>query len=767
MWAPAQQHCSSDDFVVFCPSHPDIMLSRQRRRSLFGRNRVEVVHKECPRCQEEWPDLFLGAGDESQEPFRSSVDGASSHFHSYDQTTRTSNVRPSAPYMDEVHENGNSSSPLHNTTETTRQSRSEIPNQQELAENITKMVHSLLDRDDPNHGPDFAVEQLEMLCAWTLGEFSVRKLITDVGGIYIVINILQSCQERYGPRRRSGRERETRGPLGGTPSSQTTDQQPFSISTGVHPYHGHEDAHGSTTLATQTMADDASTIVTNDADIDDAIAQFASMEQDNDILTPLGSQLHAGPKPAPIDDSSSRAFSSARTWTTTDGDASDSRPLSHSMLSYPGCYYFPPTANHRNTAASTSSARASAAHASAVGPLNPFSSPPPPTMDDIDKAFGHFLIPESSANDAAFGGNASTAGASQAQWTKSVTATEYDDMSEATTYARSTAYNGVVRRAPSVAGSSVSAYISARAPREANSATPNLDTTGTDPVILEARWGIATLANLSQDPIAVDIIRSAGGVPTLLSTMWLLENDEMIQDCGCECLSHLVSVGSNQSHIKAVVISYGAIATVLRAMTLFPATPTLQHKCCLFIGQMVIGDPVVLQSIMTLRGIELITLAMRLHRLDEKLQEAACVALENIMAEGGRVYAEVVSCRGIEAILTAMWQYEENSFIQEHGCFGLGYICASDDGNKPALTDAGAVETILLAMRKHEHNAHIQRAGCHALCNLTERYGPAAQRALDENAMEVIRKVAVQDQNIAKELRTRLYKYRSTTFKQV
>ena len=711
--------------MIVCPRHPDVTLTRERR-GLFGR-RMEVVHNECPRCQEEWPDHFA-----YEESWQTSNSPAYSQSLGFNNTSRQDSavIHPSAPLDDSwVQQNEATVSVPHTTT------TSAIVDQNELAQNITDMVHSLLDRDNPDRGPDFVVEQLEMLCAWTLGEANVRSLITEVGGIYIVTSLLQSCQERLGPHPGSRRNSSAVG--SGNAEASYAEQH-------------HDTA--------SEQLDDASTIVTNDAGVDDAVSQFASMEP-GDALVPPSSYPQADTKTS-TDDASSQAFSHGLADTTL------TNTFRQSAVSYPGCYYFPPT-KYPNGDASQSSATRSAHHPIAAGQGYNHISPPPPTLNDIDRAFGHFFAPSSSSmtNNAAVGGDGSTVAVSQAHWTASVgvTASVHDDTSLANT--RSIINYTSNRGAPSMSGSSVSAYVTARAP-----GVPNTDlrvgASGVnDRIVLEARWAVGTLANLCQDSISVDIMRSAGGVEILLSTLWLFNDDEMIQDCGCECLSNIVSVGHHI--IKALILSYGAIATVLNAMRLFPSTPTLQHKCCLFLARMVIGYPVVLQSTITLKGIQLIPLAMRLHRLDEKLQEAACLALGNLMTEGERVYVDVVSSRGIEAILTAMWQFEANSFIQRHGCIALGSICANDDGNKQALVETGAVETILAAMRRHDQNTDIQKAGCLALCNLTKNYRPAMQHALDDNAISTLRNAAVHDPVHAKQLRSRLYKQRSALFKTV
>ena len=708
----------SNDFEVVCPVHPDVTLQRQRRRSFFGRGRLEVIHDECPLCREEWPVHFPNAGVDSSD-------------HSVSQELPT----PSAPYEVESPTVARPSRAFSTTTTST------VIDQKDLEEKIAEMVHSLLDRENPSRGPDFIVDQLEMLCAWSLGDTAVRRLITDVGGIYIVTNILQYCQEKHVPDRGSGGQNTEAL----NSSMSLSNAQPHQI-------------HVATTMDTRTL-DDASTIVTNDPEPMDQ-QNFDNMHGGAQRLNTLYS--HPRANISSTDEASVDALSNTGTFVTNEGDSS-SRLAGHTMLSYPGSYHFPPT-----------SATVDSRDVSMMPPttvpsqgLGSMVSPPPPTMDDIDRAFGHFLADPSSAGSATLGNTSTAGGASHSQWTASASAPMHDDQSYAATY-----HTGLVshapdsRRIPSVSGSSVSAYVSARAPGVPNLDSP-LETTDADRALYEARWATGTLANLSQDESAVDVIRSAGGVETLLCTMWIFEQDEMIQDCGCECLSNLISARAAGNNVKALVVSYGAIATVLKAMKMYPATPTLQHKCCLFISSMVVGDPVVLQSIMTLEGIGLITLSMRLHRTDEALQEAACLALERLMNEGDRVYVDVVSFRGIEAILTAMWQFEQNAFIQEHGCLSIGRMCANDDGNKPMLTDAGAVGTIIVAMRRHEGKINVQKAGCLALCNLTQNYGPAVQHALDEDALSLLRKVAVHYPQQAKELRIRLYRHRSTVFKQV
>jgi CheY-like chemotaxis protein len=278
---------------------------------------------------------------------------------------------------------------------------------------------------------------------------------------------------------------------------------------------------------------------------------------------------------------------------------------------------------------------------------------------------------------------------------------------------------------------------------------------------------VATLAQLSQDASSADIIRSAGGVETILSAMWRFEGDEMVQEHGGACMYHLSSCAMEGSfHLRALIVSLGGISTVLRAMQLFPATPSLQQTCCAFITSMVAHDPVALESIVTLRGVDLVLLTMRMHRLDEKVQEAGLQALETMMREdGGQLYVEVVSNRGIESILTAMWQFEANGLVQQYGCAALDDICVNDDGNKRLTLEAGAIETILLAMRRHDQNIYIQRAGCLALSNLTNKYGSALKRCLEEDAMPTIRQASEHHESAKRLLKSlRLYKYRSRVF---
>uniref|UniRef100_A0A7S2VEZ6 LRRK2 ARM repeat domain-containing protein n=1 Tax=Entomoneis paludosa TaxID=265537 RepID=A0A7S2VEZ6_9STRA len=399
-------------------------------------------------------------------------------------------------------------------------------------------------------------------------------------------------------------------------------------------------------------------------------------------------------------------------------------------------------------------------------------------MEDIDMAFGHMMAGPSSAasvppstTTASFAGTGSHGTPSQytasyASPPSRTPAFVSSDASATGLYTMPSSYRSPMPPPPGPLPSSAATYIPAEA-MDGMMSMAAVNAIDSDVIQQEVRLGIATLANLAQDVTTdrVDTFRSADTISTILSGMWRFERDEMVQENGVQFLHYLTHPASH-SHLRALIMSLGGISTVLRAMHLFPTTLSLQQTCCTFISKMVTHDPVALDSIITLQGMDLVVLAMRMHRLEERIQEAACQALESMMRLGEGLEMDIVSGGGMEAILHAMWQFEGNSLVQQNGCSSMGLLCAQDDGNKRLALEAGVIETVLGAMQRHPQNNEIQRAGCVALYNISNNYGAALRRCLEENAVSVVRQASHHDEESANRLlrSLRIQRYRSRVF---
>ena len=878
---------STRDFVVVCPDHPHVTLMK-RKPGLFSR--TKVIHSHCPLCQRQqhhhWSDNEASSHQNNYDQFGGLAPPSHHHSDAFDNHYSSTSWEPSAPFDDatvatseqrhyatptieEGDEDGSVSASMIDMIESLERTSIHPHSQHrhagasqssplasavnsshnDIADNITALVHSLL--EGHRKGPDFILNQLEMLAAWsTADDLEIKQAITDAGGIYIVINVLQRCLERLNETGAGTLNNRAVGT-----SHQFDATSPHRVQQSYQ-----NDFGGDTTIATHTLDD--GTIATHVEEIDDfdslptafATAVSSSDGAEEPSWTPTAttsssashvftsghhtttstrytiSSNHSTTGGSTVTGSSSvnaSSFVASRppTWNAIHQAFSQTQPMqqqqqcsSNSSMTF-GSFTAsqPPTLNAlgQTTFATASVSGASIPESTtSTGPNNGghisnsnrqpehgmkgsvngvkshaqnqfISSAPAPTMDDIERAFGRFLQNPSS-DDSTVGGDSTTLATPQTHH-HTVLSPAFPPSgggeSWISGYSMPSSYRLPPQEHPQETQSSVSdvgpsstassSFAPQYVPPEALDGVMSMATMKTidsETIRREVRLAVATLDNLIQVESNVDIFRTAGGIEAVLSTMWRFEQDEMTQEHGCECLYSLVSVKKGSHHIKSMIVSFGGISTMMRSMTLFPASPRILETCCLFLGIMALHDPVSLQSIITLKGAQAILGSMRLHRVDEKLQEAACETLESMMRHDDQVYMDIVFNRGVEAFLTAMWQFEQSGIIQRAGCACLGLVCRNDDGNKRIVLEYGAIESILRAMKVHNQNVYVQRAGILALAEISYNHNEALARCLaEENAMETLRQAAgeadSENEACKKFLRSlRLYKYRSRVF---
>jgi len=302
------QSRNSRDFVVSCPDHPDVTLMI-RKAGLFSR--TKIVNRECPRCQGEvWTSQSLDGYSVDQ-----SSHSYVSHTTPYASATVLEASAPlddrTTPGLQTIHEDADSISPsvmeaLINSMEAQRRGQetdhsstrprvdhgpssnsprhdvyagdgsfdAEGVGTSDVGQQITDMVHSLLEGHH-RKGANHIVNQLETLCAWAFDE-DVRALIVDAGGIYIIINLLQRCQQRVGEN-----SSENFVPRQATDDNTSAPQPNVDHTTFV-----------ATTIATHSL-DDATTIVTHENldDLDDNMTQ-APWVLDAEAASPAPSHSH-------------------------------------------------------------------------------------------------------------------------------------------------------------------------------------------------------------------------------------------------------------------------------------------------------------------------------------------------------------------------------------------------------------------------------------------------------------------------------------------
>eukprot|EP00939_MAST-03C_sp_MAST-3C-sp1_P004807 g4807.t1 len=223
---------------------------------------------------------------------------------------------------------------------------------------------------------------------------------------------------------------------------------------------------------------------------------------------------------------------------------------------------------------------------------------------------------------------------------------------------------------------------------------------------------IKTIGELAKDEKLREVLGDSGGVESVIQVMQAYENEEKVQEAGCNTLMNLTNgeQGNQNDKLGNIIGSFDGIAVIIRAMRTFPKHSKIQRLSCHALRNLarntknkdIIGSS---------GGIQLVVRAMETFPGKVEVQQWGCGALGNLAYHNAENRSVIGKSNAVRLIVRAMEKFEDIAEFQGFSCYALGRIAMQSPRNKQIIREVGGLARICEAVRLYSKVGDLKRCG--------------------------------------------------------